>query len=162
MLSLTVTTKEKKKSVLITQKNMIKSQSILIPNDITSHSGKCKLKPQWDITSSLSEWLSFKTDNKWGERIWKGFPDGASGKEPACQFRNCKRRGFHPCIRKIFWRRAPQPTPVFLPGEVHEQRNLVGYQFIVSQRVRHDWGNSTHTHTRVWKKGNSHTLLMKM
>ena len=25
------------------------------------------------------------------------------------------------------WRRAWQPTPVFLPGESHEQRNLVGY-----------------------------------
>ena len=25
------------------------------------------------------------------------------------------------------WRRARQPTPVFLPGESHGQRNLVGY-----------------------------------
>ena len=25
------------------------------------------------------------------------------------------------------WRRAWQTTPVFLPGESHEQRNLVGY-----------------------------------
>jgi len=25
------------------------------------------------------------------------------------------------------WRRKWQPTPVFLPGESHEQRNLVGY-----------------------------------
>ena len=26
----------------------------------------------------------------------------------------------------ILWRRAWQPTPVFLPGESHGQRNLVG------------------------------------
>ena len=30
-------------------------------------------------------------------------------------------------IGKILWRRAWQPTPVFLPGEPHEQRSLVGY-----------------------------------
>ena len=27
---------------------------------------------------------------------------------------------------KILWRRAWQPIPVFLPGESHEQRSLVG------------------------------------
>ena len=30
-------------------------------------------------------------------------------------------------VGKIPWRRAWQPTPVFLPGESHEQRSLVGY-----------------------------------
>ena len=39
-----------------------------------------------------------------------------SGKESTCQ---CRRHGFHPCIRKIPWRRKWQPTPVFLPGESH-------------------------------------------
>ena len=29
-------------------------------------------------------------------------------------------------VRKIPWRRAWQPTPVFLPGESHGQRSLVG------------------------------------
>ena len=28
---------------------------------------------------------------------------------------------------EIPWRRKWQPTPVFLPGKSHEQRNLVGY-----------------------------------
>ena len=28
---------------------------------------------------------------------------------------------------KPVWRRAWQPTPVFLPGEFHRQRSLVGY-----------------------------------
>ena len=30
-------------------------------------------------------------------------------------------------VGKIPWRRAWQPTPVFLPGESHGQRSLVGY-----------------------------------
>ena len=29
---------------------------------------------------------------------------------------------FNPWVRKIPWRRAWQPTPVFLPGESHGQR----------------------------------------
>ena len=32
-----------------------------------------------------------------------------------------------PWLGKIPWRRAWQPTPVFLPGEPHGQRSLVGY-----------------------------------
>ena len=30
-------------------------------------------------------------------------------------------------VRKIPWRRAWKPTPVFLPGESHGQKSLVGY-----------------------------------
>ena len=36
---------------------------------------------------------------------------------PACQCKRIKRHGFNPQIRKIPWRRAWQPTPVFLLGE---------------------------------------------
>ena len=35
--------------------------------------------------------------------------------------------GFDPWAREIPWRRAWQPTPVFLPRESHGQRSLVGY-----------------------------------
>jgi len=38
-----------------------------------------------------------------------------------------KRLQFDPSVRKIPWRRAQQPTPVFLPGDSHGQRSLVGY-----------------------------------
>ena len=38
-----------------------------------------------------------------------------------------------------------QPTPVFLPGESHGQRSLVGYQSTGWQRVDR---NQAHTHTR--------------
>ena len=37
-----------------------------------------------------------------------------------------RRPGFDPWVGKIPWRRAWQPTPVFLPGEFHGQRSLVG------------------------------------
>ena len=35
--------------------------------------------------------------------------------------------GFNPLVQKIPWRRKWQPTPVFLPGESHGRRSLVGY-----------------------------------
>ena len=53
-----------------------------------------------------------------------GFPGDASRKEPAYQRR---RHRFNPWAWKIPWRRAWQATPVFLPGESHGQRSLVGY-----------------------------------
>src|SRR5574340_1189981 len=37
-----------------------------------------------------------------------------------------KIHGFDSCVGKIPWRRAWQPTPVFLPGESHRERSLVG------------------------------------
>ena len=37
------------------------------------------------------------------------------------------REVFDPWVGKIPWRRAWQPTPVFLFGESHGQRSLVGY-----------------------------------
>ena len=56
-----------------------------------------------------------------------GFPGNASDKEPTCQCRRCKRHVFDPRVKKIPWRRAWQPTPVFLPGEFYGQRSLAGY-----------------------------------
>ena len=55
------------------------------------------------------------------------FPGGARGKEPTCQCRRQKRQKFKPWVGKIPWRREWKPTPVFLPGEFHGQRSLVGY-----------------------------------
>ena len=37
------------------------------------------------------------------------------------------RHWFDLWVGKIPWSRAWQPTPVFLPGESHGQRSLVGY-----------------------------------
>ena len=38
----------------------------------------------------------------------------------------CGRPGFDPWVRKIPWRRIWEPNPVFLPGESHGLRSLVG------------------------------------
>ena len=54
-------------------------------------------------------------------------PKVYSHKEPTCQRRRCKKRKFSSWGGKIPWRRAWQPTPVFLPGEFYGQRSLVGY-----------------------------------
>ena len=52
------------------------------------------------------------------------FPGGSDGKASAY---NAGYLGFDPWVGKIPWRRKWQPTPVFLPGEFHGQRSLVGY-----------------------------------
>ena len=42
------------------------------------------------------------------------------------QCRSHRRCGFDPRVGKFLWRRAWHPTPVFLPGESHGWRSLVG------------------------------------
>ena len=81
---------------------------------------------------------------RWGCVV--GFPSGASGKRTRLPVQETKRHGFSPWVGKIPWRRVQQPTPVFLPGESHGQRSLMGYS---------PWGHkesdtaeaTQHTHT---------------
>ena len=47
-------------------------------------------------------------------------------KDPPAYAGRHKRPGVNPCVGKIPWRMAQQPTPVFLPGESYGQRSLVG------------------------------------
>ena len=96
----------------------------------------------WEAVSSIGK----RGDRQAWVWLFLGFPGVASGKEPAYQCRRCKRHGFNPWVRKIPWRRAWQPTPVFLPGESQGQRSLPGgLQSIVLQRVRHNWSDSAQT-----------------
>ena len=57
----------------------------------------------------------------------RGFLGGTSSKEPASKCKRCKRCGFDSWSGKIPWRRAWQPTSVFLPEESHGQRSLADY-----------------------------------
>ena len=41
------------------------------------------------------------------------------------------------------WKKKWQPTPVFLPGQSHGQRCLMGYSPWGRKRVRHDWAINT-------------------
>ena len=54
-------------------------------------------------------------------------PRWLSGKEFDYQCRRHRNRGFSPWVRKIPWRRKRQPAQVFVPGEVHGQRDLASY-----------------------------------
>ena len=79
-------------------------------------------------------------------------PGDASGKEPTCQCRRPQTHGFDPWSGTIPWKRKWQPTPVFLPGESHEQSSLAGCG-PWGRRVRHDSSDLvctvTHTHTHI-------------
>ena len=55
------------------------------------------------------------------------------GKESACNAGD---------LGSIPWRRKWPPIPVFLPGEFHGQRNLVGYS---PKGCGHDWATNTFT-----------------
>ena len=81
--------------------------------------------PSWQVDSLPAEpqGKPKRNDNYIASNF---FPGGASGKESSCKCRRYKRRGFHPCVRKIPWRRKWHPTPVFLPGKFHGQRSLAG------------------------------------
>ena len=71
------------------------------------------------------------------------FLGGTNGKEPISQCSRQKRPGFNPWVGNITWRRKGQSTSVFLPGESHGQRSLVGYS---------SWGckeSNTTEHTRT-------------
>ena len=74
----------------------------------------------------------------------RGFPDH-SDKESTGQCRRCRRLQSDPGVGKIPWRRPWQPTLLFLPGESHGQKSLVGYS---------PWGlkesdTTKHIHTRI-------------
>ena len=72
----------------------------------------------WNLSYPLCQ--LYPGDLPWNVPV---LPGGTSGKEPAYQ---CRRLKFDPWVSKIPWRRAWQLTLVFLPGESHGQRSLVG------------------------------------
>ena len=57
-----------------------------------------------------------------GSKLILGIPGGSDDKESVCNTGD----GFDPWVGKMPWRREWLPTPVFLPGESHGQRSLVG------------------------------------
>ena len=59
--------------------------------------------------------------------LMMGFPGGTSGKESTCNAGDVNDAMFDPWVGKIPWKRAWQPTSVFLSGESHGQRSLADY-----------------------------------
>ena len=93
---------------------------------------------------SILPWIlggDFKSDYgylglPWGLFWW------LSGKEPTCQCKRLKSCGFNPWVRKILWRRAWQPMPVFLSGESCDRRA---------------WRATIHMFTKSWTELSTHT-----
>ena len=77
--------------------------------------------------------------------------DGSAGKESACQCGRHRRHGFDPWVGKIPWRRKWQPTPVFLPGQSHEQRSLVGYSPWGHKKISHNWACTQQLLNMFWQ-----------
>ena len=57
-----------------------------------------------------------------------------------------KRCGFDPCIGKILWSTARQPTPVFFPGKFYGQRSLATYSPGGCKELKTTDLIHTHTH----------------
>ena len=98
---------------------------------------------QLDATSRLAwgNWLALGITlaEKGGVYVIMGFPGDACGKEPTANAGNVRDVGMIPGLWKIPWRRALQPTPVFLPGESYGQKSLVVAVHRVAKSVRHNW-----------------------
>ena len=56
----------------------------------------------------------------------EGFIGGVYGKQYICQYRRHKRCMFNRWVMKIPWRKAWQPTLLFLPGKSHGQKLVAG------------------------------------
>ena len=99
----------------------------------------------------------------------QGFSGDSDSKQSS---RNAGDLGLIPGSGRSPWRRAWQPTPVFLPGESQGQRSLVGYS-PWDHRVGHDWATTLiwgsykrvglalwawglHSHSRPWARGSSY------
>ena len=69
-------------------------------------------------------------------------PRWLSGREFTCQCRSYRRHGFDRWIGNIPWRRARQPTVVFLPGKAPWTEEPGGLQSMGLQRIGHDWART--------------------
>ena len=64
-------------------------------------------------------------------------------------------------VGNIPWRSKWQPTPIFLPGDFHGQKSLVGYspqghKELDTTKQTH---THTHAHTRMHARARTHTHL---
>ena len=87
------------------------------PLQVSHHGNPFVCKPEQSrVTRWWCTWKKFQT-------MRPSFPGASDSKESAC---NAGDPGVFPGSEDP-WRRESLPTPVFLPGEFHGQRSLVGY-----------------------------------
>ena len=73
------------------------------------------------------------------------------GKESVCSAGATGKHKFNPQVRKIPWRRAWQPTPVFLPRKSHGKRILVDYSPLgCKESDTAEATEHTHTHDAIY------------
>jgi len=82
-------------------------------------------------------------DFTWGVRVFLGFPGGASGKEPACQFRRHKRSGLASLNGENPLEEGMATYSSILAWRIPKIEEPGGLQSIALQRVDHDmpWSN---------------------
>ena len=91
----------------------------------------------------------------------QGLTGGTSGKESA------KRLRFDPWVGKISWRRKWQPTPIFLPVKLQEQRSPVAYSPVYCKELDTTEQLNTHVYTdsspphSSWSNGCSGKVILR-
>ena len=65
--------------------------------------------------------------NRWGKVLFGISQVALVVKNPPANAGDRRNASLIPELERFPWRRAWQPTPIFLPGKSHEQRSLVGY-----------------------------------
>ena len=117
--------------------------------------GVCK---EWDTT----EWLSMDPRKNYLAHCYQGFPGGSDSNRSACiagDMSSNPGSGRVPWRRetathsKMAWWKKWQTSPVFLPTESHEQRNLEGY-LAWGHRVWHNSATIIHNASEIlecWK-----------
>ena len=97
------------------------------------------LATPWTVARQTPPFMGFPRREYWSGLLFPppGYlPDpGMEHRSPALQTDS----GFDPWVGKIPWKRAWQPTPVFLPGKSHKRRSLAGYSPWGCKTVGHDW-----------------------
>ena len=143
---------ENKSTIAI--RDIIKSYEHICLN--TSPNSPQHITKPYLTSLGISFWQQgINTPQPWGSSsdcIWylidrtQGFPSDSVVKNvPVMQ--EHRRCGFDPWVGKILWRRAWKPTPVFLPGESHEQKSLEGYS---------PWGHKELDRTEVTEQACTH------
>ena len=86
-------------------------------SSLAGSSAQAKI-PEWGAISYSRDLIIYLCLN-----LTVGFPGSSMVKNPPA---NVGDTGWIPGLGRFPWRRKWQPTPVFLPGESHGQRSLVG------------------------------------
>ena len=129
-----------------------------IPGSVRAHGGKKGNPLQYSCLENSMDrgaWQStvhgVTKSWTWLKRLILSLPGGSVGKEFICSAGDAGDMGMI-LGRDDPWKKAWQPTPVFLPGESHGQKDPGRLQSTRLQRVGHDWND-------CWCQCLTHTCL---